>query len=226
MTSPIIPSSSAPMEPAGQNQTSSQRQRPGALTLICIFAFLLAVLAFLGSASSLVFGGPGAMQTFANLHAGGAAAAHIQQQMITDMMAALEPWQPWATTLAWINLAVGVLLTTGGLLAIKMRSPGDRLLLVAFGSALLADVMGTPLMVASQRAMNAAMESWIPLIINSTGDPNMPPGFEQTMQWMMRAGLLVSIVFGALLVLAKMGFCGYGIWYLRKPATRALFTTP
>jgi len=210
----------------GQTTPSSERQRPGALTPICVVAFVLALLALSSSVLTLTFGGPSSMPSFGNLYSGGGATAQIQQQMMRDMMAALEPWQPWTTALAWINLAVASLLGVGGLLAIRIRSPGARLLLAALGGALLAEVMGAPLMVVTQRAMSTAMERWIPQMLASAGGTALPPAFEQSMEWAMRSSLLTGIVLGVLFALAKMGFCAYGIWYLRRPATRALFAVP
>ena len=159
-----------------------------------------------------------------NLSPAGGGTVHIQQQMIRDMMAALEPWQPWTSALAWINMAVASLLVAGGLLGMKMRAPGHRLLMVGLGSALLADGIGLPLGVYSQRAIMPVIENWIPQLMASTGDPNSLPGFQQAMEAGMRGSLSAGLVFGVIFGLAKMGFCGYGIWYLRRPMTRALFT--
>ena len=201
--------------------------RPGGLTALCILAIVLGalgVLTGLGGIAAVALQGP--MQD---------AVAHLQPQQDADVQQKLmEESREFARqhavrngVLAGLRLLVASGLLTGGILTLRLRPYGRKILLIALASGIGFEIAQLwPAVEAipfTQRAMELSMEGQQK---QAQGNGKNAQDAAAMMRVMAKAIAAMQVMVIAGMFLAKAGFYGFGLWYLTRPHVAALFVRP
>lgn len=201
----------------------SSKARPGLLTTICVLAIILGVL--------------GLLMAFMNF--GGLLASEAIQQMVTP--AGPQPGMPaelfeaqqdmqrqlnevtnsfWGflMVLAVAHFFVAGGLLAGGLRALKMRDAGRTTLLYACVGAIVFEVIRLVVGMVIQIRNIPIMDEYTQRVSESVG------GMGATIGSITKVAAVGGMVMGLFMVGLKVFFYFYSVYYLRRPATQALYS--
>ncbi|OGQ89670.1 MAG: hypothetical protein A2289_09545 [Deltaproteobacteria bacterium RIFOXYA12_FULL_58_15] len=195
--------------------------KPKGLVSVCIIGFALAAFALLGAAMTAA--GTAGTNPFQSLVEIGQPeqVRQIQRAMQADLQTVVDSWSAWLQTAAVLNLFLATLLVVGGTLALKVRKPAGVVLLAAYSVGVVAEAIGAVPAWAMQKANLAIMEQYMPQLFRP--GPEVDPEFANTMQGIMQASMVAGAVMGGVMILGKVGFHVFGLWFLRRPSCERLW---
>lgn len=144
-----------------------------------------------------------------------------QRAMQRELEAVTERYQPAMLAQAALNVAGSLALGLGALLLLSWRRSGPAVFLGASLACLMIDAAGGALTAIVQLQTTAIVREQ--MVSMSSSNPELPPGFERTMDAAMQAGGSVGLCFAAAWFLLKAAYYVGGVIYVRKPGVRALF---
>jgi len=220
-----------PVTPDAARAMPGTRQRPGGLTVICVLAIVLGALGLMTGCFGLLSqafnqqmqNGLAGLQAGANKEA-----AELQQEMNAKVVAASAKFAWLNMLLAVVQLAVAASLLVGGIMSLKLRPLGRKLLLGAFVAAIVFEAARIYPTISVQQAMVPIMAEYMPKMMKAQAPPGgqQPAGMDQAMSSIMSALGIVGMVFFVVTVAVKGVYYAIGIVYLRKPSVALLFTPP
>jgi hypothetical protein len=226
----VSPFGMTPVTPGAARTMAGVRQRPGGLTAICVMAIVLGALGLMTGclgALSQVFNqqmqnGLAEMQAGANEEA-----AELQKEMNAKVLAATAKYAWLTAVLSVFQLALAGSLLAGGIMSLKLRPLGRKLLLGAFATAIVFEAVRIYPTLAVQRATAPIMAEYMPKVMKAQAPKGgQPQGMDQAMSGIMSVALIVGMVFAVGTVIVKVVFYAIGIVYLRKPPVTSLFASP
>ncbi len=177
------------------------RQRPSALTAICIIGIILASLASLLGLCGL----------------GGLVMQFSGQQMALDpdMLAFQQKWLPVTTTILFVKLVLIGVVFFGTLSALNLHPKGRKRLLIAMWAGLVFEVAQIYPTVTMQLETFEIMKDEVVM--------QQPPGggFSQEQFMELIKGMVIAVGVG--LALLKGGYYCWGVVYASLDSTRRLF---
>jgi hypothetical protein len=202
-------------------------RRTGGLTAICVIALVVGVLSAFSSFSqflSLLVGDKLQAAIAQVQPANNQGMQEIQQEMFAKTAAITRKYAVYH----WISLAAQSILAgimiVGAILTLQLKAAGRMLLLIALAGSLFFE--------PAKAALSAAVANeMMPITVEmmqqaaKAGPPGakQPPGFEEMMGGMSRA---IVVLQWAMLIGMTAAWCIFylvGVWYLTKPAVKALF---
>lgn len=198
-------------------------QRPGGLTALCIVAIVLGALGILsGAAGAAGMAMRSRIEAFTEQIQDDEDAAKLQRRVSQRANAVWEehPIRTWSLVAG--KLVVATLLLAGGCLALKLKPAGRTILLGAFATGILFELLQTAPNIqavnASYEAMHQAMEESL-----SNGEQR-PPGFDQTIAAIVKASVIMQILMAFAMLVGKCAYYAVGLWYLKRARIAASFS--
>lgn len=220
----------SPTLPEGPYAASNLVGKPQLLSAVCVICL---VLGGLGLMNSLLGAGQAALgsklQQMFQPKGGAGVPPEMQkaQDAFQAEINAIEGryWTPMIVSLSF-RFVAAVLLLIGGIMALGLKEPGRKMLIVActialcfeLGHAILQSVVNTEMMTAVNSYVDGMLES----MPQGRGGP--PKGFVQTIQTVTKVSIMAGLAMFYLLVAVKAGFYLFSFVYLQKPAIKAWFT--
>lgn len=207
--------------------TENKPQKPGGLTALCILAIVLGafgILSGLGGIAAAALQGP--MQNMvAHLQPQqDKEAARVQQQIADETREFSQQHIVRNTLFSLARLFVASCLLAGGILTLRLRPQGRRILLVAFSVGIVFELAQIWPMVTdipfTQRMTRLSLQVHQKQMTGQGQNADDSAAFARVLLKAM-AALQVAMMSGMLL--AKGGFYGFGLWYLTRPRIAALF---
>lgn len=203
-------------------------QRTGGLTAICVIALVLGALSIFSAFSqalSLLAGDKLQAAISQAQPANVQGMQQAQQEMLEKAAAITRKYAVYH----WISFAVQSILAglmiVGAILTLQLKSAGRKLLLFALAASLLfvpAKAVLTGLVTKETAPLITEM---MDQLAKNSAPPGakQPPGFDQVMGGMAR--IMVVMQWVMLVGMAALWCIFYlvGVWYLTKPAVKALF---
>jgi predicted secreted protein len=202
--------------------------RTGRIKAICIIAIVLGALGVLSGCAGvagMAFGNQlqTAMKTFSQ-----SAMSDDEKEAQAEMERSLQAVQDrfWTANVillaALLVIAAGLLI--GGIQCLRRRPSARRILCTACTAAFLFEMVRALVgMFMQTQMMSATMHHMQQMMQGADGGAPAEMDFVITL---MRASMIVGIVFGLGWVLAKLVFYGISAWYLRQPHVRAYLEGP
>jgi hypothetical protein len=154
----------------------------------------------------------------------GSPQAKQQAKQQRAAQAVADKWAPVNYALLAVLVVVVGCLIVGGVKAFRLQPSGHRLLLMAFLITIAFELMRLvptiSILVDTFDVMEQSMAD--SMKANSGGRP-MPPGAARMSKTIMKGTGYLSITFAVGWALLKVGFYGFGAYYLRKPHIRGLY---
>jgi hypothetical protein len=206
------------------------RQRPGGLTVICVLAIVIGALGLMTGCVGLfsqVFNqqmqdGLAGIQARDNKEVG-----ELQKEMNAKVVLASAKYALLNKLLAVAQLAVAGSLLAGGIMSLKLRPLGRKLLLGAFVAAIVVETAQLYPTLAVQRATAPIVAEYTPKMVKAQAPQGgQQPGMNEAMSAIMSVAMIVGMVFVIGMAVVKGVFYVIGIVYLRKPSVALLFTPP
>jgi hypothetical protein len=214
-------------------------ERPGGVSALLWVLIVMGLLGLLGN--SLSAAGSAGSEAMIDLAAQGQSSALAelegeenealrgllegQQEMMTEMAAVARRTRPVTLAMGVLGMLVSGLLVFAAFRGLKGGGGGDVLLRRALWAAGLWSVASFAVSFWMQRLQASAtgdqMERMMELAAEAGGEGAALPNFGG----LQEAMLAVTLVFGALVVLAKLMLYGYGLWYAQQPDARAWLQT-
>ncbi len=219
-----------PVNPYAAAAMPGARQRPGGLTAICVLAIVLGALGLMTGCFGLlsqafnqqIQTGLAGIQAGDNKELG-----EIQNEMNAKVLTASAKYAWLNKLLAVVQFAVAGSLLAGGIMSLKLRPLGRKLLLSAFVAAIVFEGARLYPTMAVQREMAPIMAEYMPRMMKAQAPPGgQPPGMHEAMSGIMSAAMIVGMVISVGMVAVKAVFYVIGIVYLRKPSVAQLFKPP
>jgi hypothetical protein len=201
------------------------KKRPGGLTAVMLVGIVLGSLGTCGGLSSIVsLAMQDQMQAFsrqmAEVSSQGNQTLLDQQLVLQERVNELsEEWKPALYSHQIVNLLASLVLLAGGILLLKWKPNGPEIFTAGAVVSILADGGGGVIQVLYQLEIGTVLQEYMSGL---TSDPALA-GAERSMSAIGTASTRAGMFFGVAWVALKLGFYGYGIMLLRKPAIRALF---
>jgi len=203
-------------------------RRTGGLTAICVIALVLGILSAFSSVMqfvSLLVGDKlqTAISEVQPKHNQGM--QDVQQQIMEKTAAITQKYAVYHWVCFAVQSILAAIMIVGAILALQLKASGRTLLLIAFAGSLLFEPAKAALTAAVTRETMPITLEGIKQAAEASEAPGKkpPPGFEQ-----MIGGISKTIVVMQWVVLVGMtaAWCIFylvGVWYLTKPAVKALF---
>lgn len=204
------------------------KQRPGGLTAICVITLVVGALGVLSGISQFVNLLIGQKLQAAVLQAqagAGEAALQAQREMQAKMAAITQKYAVYHWVCATTQSILAWIMIVGAVLSLRLRPAGRTLLLVA----LVASLLFEPAKAVLTAAVTKQSAPVIVASMKAAAQNSAPPGSRQSEEiGQMMGGLSQLVVVMQWVVLIGMTalwciFYLVGVWYLTKPAVRALF---
>jgi hypothetical protein len=154
----------------------------------------------------------------------------LQRELQTEMASIQREWRPLNLSFLGLNLFVASMLLAGGIQALRMKPSGRKLLLAALATAAVFEIVRIPPTAIMQWQTSKIMSPYMQRMMAASTPPGttMPPGQRQMMDKMMRSvmvsAILVGIVTALSMAAAKIAFYVAGVWLLRRPHIRAMYS--
>jgi hypothetical protein len=195
------------------------KKKPGGLLVVCIAAIVLGGLGLLSGLSGIVMLAI-APQIQANMKVGNPNAMDdAVQAMQTKMTVVTDRWRPIQFALFAPHLLLAAGLVTGGILGLRVNPLGRTLLIYVFCGAILFEVIRLIPTIAIQCEMIPIMQE---MAKDMQPKGKAGPG-DGAVAAIMMGSVIVGLVIGIGMVLAKMGMYLWGALYLRKQEIVDLF---
>jgi hypothetical protein len=202
------------------------KRAPGMLQAICIIAIVLGTLGFFVAAWGVVapFANEAIQKWVTARMPANSPQAKQQAKQQQAIQAVTDKWAPVNYALLAVHFVLVGCLIVGGVQAFRLQPSGHRLLLMAFVIAIAFELMRLIPTINFQLAMADIMqESVADAMKQTTGGRPVPPGQARMSQTILKGSMFIGLVFTGFWVLLKVGFYGYGAYYLRQPRTRGLY---
>lgn len=195
--------------------------RPGGLTILCIGCLVLGGLGVL----MWCLGGVGLAMQASGIDPAQIANSGLppeqqaaQQQMQQEVEAITKKW--WiVTAVLWVwNVPTIILLMTGAVLGLRMAPTALKWLKIALINVLVFEVVRLVPTIAMQIEMADVMERMFQGLAGPGG--RAPPA------GLMKIGMGIGLAFVALMVVVKLSFYGWGLWYVGRNEVRDWFGAP
>ena len=207
---------------------------PAWLKFVCIGCIVLGSLGLLtglmGIAGQLFNAGvQSSMEEFMNAMQKGVPnkTIEIQRKMQAEMMAVQQRYLVMNLIFLGMQLFVAATLVAGGILALRMKPNGRKLLIAAMSAAVVFELVRLPPTIMMQWESSKVMQPFMDEMMAASspqGGGGMTPAQKRTFQTIMRSSMMFGVLFGVAMALgmaaAKVAFYGCGIWILRKPNIR------
>ena len=201
-------------------------RRPGWLTSICVISIVLGAL---GAMNSVVaFGG-----TLFGQQLQTAISPNTTQGMPEEMKELQEKFQSEVNGVqdrfffailaaAALRFAVALALLIGGIQCLGLKESGRVLLVTACAAALVFEIIYTVLQSLMNMEMMTAFNSYIEGVVQTMprGGAGPPPDVLMTI---MRGSFMAGLVIQYIIVLVKMIFYAFALYYLQRQPIRTLF---
>ena len=202
------------------------KRAPGMLQAICIIAIVLGALGSFSVLGGVV--GPFVNEAIQKMVAAnmrpGSPQAKQQAQQQREIQAVADKWAPVNYALLAVLVVVVGCLIVGGVKAFRLQPSGHRLLLMAFLIAIAFELMRLfptiNILIDTFDVMEQSMAD--SMKANSGGRP-IPPAAARMSKTIMKGSIYLGIAFAVGWVLLKVGFYGFGAYYMRKPHIRGLY---
>lgn len=216
----------------GDSTPGDSRRRPGGLNAICVIAIILGGL---GLASSMLGLCAMAAKPWMNnafilpeqvgkVDKARDAQLEMQQkiELVTDRYAGFN------LGFLLLNVVIGGSLFTGGILALKLNPKGSRLLIAAFTTAIVFEILRAVLQIFMQIEMAEVMYDSMSRMMQATAPQNGAVAAEGAAATavFMKIGVYIGLAFTLTFALAKVIFYAISTRYLHRPNIRQLFTQP
>jgi len=148
----------------------------------------------------------------------------VQQEMQKALQEVQNRWKPVTIVQTVLHFFVALGLVVGGAKALGLSVSGRSILVIAFCSAIVFEVLRLIPTVAIQMGTMDVMQEYMQRIMEASAPKGqaMPPQAQNAMATAMKASVMVGFAFTFFFVLAKVVFYAVGAWYLSKPHIRAL----
>jgi hypothetical protein len=198
--------------------------RPGLLTTLCVLCIVLGALGLMNSLLGVVgvAGGRAIQAAFQPKGAAGLPAdmQEAQDKFNQDMVAVQDKFF-WAIVPGLgIRFVAALLLLIGGIKALSLKESGRKLLLVACAVAVVFEISHSILQSFVNLETMTAVNSYVTSLPRQA---NAPPGMEGTIQTIVRASIIGSLIFAYLIALVKIALYVFGLIYLRRDSIKQLF---
>ncbi|HET6884110.1 MAG TPA: hypothetical protein VFI31_28405 [Pirellulales bacterium] len=207
--------------------TTNAPLRPGGLTALCILAIVLGALGVLMAVVTVAgtfLQDPMQRALSKWQENGDEEATRAQQQLNDETRAFAEAHKVRNIVFSILKLLVAGGLLTGGILTLRLRPHGRKILLIALASAIVFEIAQIwPAVEAipfTQRAMELSMEVQQKQV---QGKGQNADDAAAMMRVMAKAITAMQLMVIAGMFLAKTGFYAFGLWYLTRPHVAALF---
>lgn len=203
-------------------------RRPGGLTAICVIALVVGILSVFSGLSQFVnlLVGQKLQAAVMQVQAGnGEAAQQAQQETQAKMAAIARKYAVYHWACATTQSILAWIMIVGAVLSLRLKSAGRKLLLIALVASLLFE--------PAKAVLTAAVtKQSAPVIIASmkaAAQNSAPPGSRQAEDINQMMGglsqLIVAMQWAMLIGMTALWCIFYlvGVWYLTKPAVKALF---
>lgn len=144
-----------------------------------------------------------------------------QLELQEDLQAATDRWVPLSVAHQSLNAVASIALMIACILLFLWHRRAPGLFLAAASASLVIDLLGVGATIVMQLALRDAMRTY--LTATATADPNMPPGMGDLMGSFAQASVGASLCLGIGFFGIKSAYYIWGILYVRKESTRALF---
>lgn len=225
-----------PLYPLNNSMSASEGttpvKRPGALTAICVIAIVLGAMAILGSLGGLVSLATQPMieKMAARQQAGQPAqAVELNQKFQKAVQAVYNRHKGLIVGINAVNLAFGLSLLIGGILAIRLSPKSRAFLAVVFTSAIIFEIVAASILVPTQLEVGKITTEWMPRIMEASIPPGQPQNAQVARQVaqagaaIAKASVFVGIAVTAGFALAKVIFYCIAVCYLGRENIRKLF---
>lgn len=211
------------------NSTSddSLRRRPGGLTAICVIAIILGSL---GLAASVLGLGSMAAKSWINeaflikppKDGKIDKAFEAQMEMQARMNQVTDRYAGFTLGFALLNVVIAGSLVTGGILALKLHPNGRKLLIAAFTTAIVFELLRAIMNVCMQLEMSEIMYDSMSRMMRASAPPGAGPEGAAITAAAMKVGVYIGIGITLVMVLAKLIYYAIGTQYLQRPNVREL----
>ena len=209
--------------------TAQTSQRPGGLTAICILAIVLGAFGALfgvGGLMAVAFQGP-MQEAMSKLQPQeNEEVARAQRQIAEEAQEFAQRHVVRNALFAVARLLVASCLLAGGILSLRLHPYGRKVLLAAFAAGIVFEIAqiwpNLEAIPVTQRAVQLSLQAQQKQMAKGAKAGDM----EAMGRVMGKAMAAMQIVMIAGMVLAKAGFYAFGLWYLTRPHTAALFVRP
>ena len=209
---------------------TTTRQRPGQLLAIGIIGLLLGVLGGcvgLSTIGSSLAQGPMQSVQRAQLETQYRDQPEVlerQLQLQETLRTETQRWLPLSVAHQSLNMLASLALLIASVLLFRWHPKAPRLFVGAAYASLAIDLVGVATAIVMQLAMQDAMQSFF--TASAAADPNMPAGMGDLMGPLAQASVGASVCMGIGFFGIKCAYYVWGIVFVRKDTTRALFAPP
>lgn len=196
-----------------------ERKKTSKLHLIAIAAIALAVFGYVTALSSAVsvasgaaissLAAPGAMEGLEEAH------QRVHEEMQAKLLDVTRSRERRAYGLTALQVLVATLLLVGGVLVDKKTPFGRALLMVAFAVAIVFELVQIVWALDVQFELLGIMRTYGPRIAEHMKGPD---AIRDSFSAIMEGSVFIGIIAGVAFAGAKIGFCGYGLRFLKKNA--------
>jgi hypothetical protein len=217
-----------PVYPAGMGTAPVSRRRTGGLTAICVLAIVLGAMGVLTGCFGLVglLFSSQMQNAIAGIQQANQGAAEVQNEMNAKALTISRKYS-WATVpLMVAKLFVEIALLAGAIMSLGLKPLGRRMLLAAFGAAIVVESIQLVPALLVQRETQALMAEMMPKMMQEVQQgAKKTPGFDpdQFASGLVKAISIMSFVIGIGWLVCKVVYYAIGIVYLRKPQVAASF---
>jgi hypothetical protein len=194
------------------------RSPPGGALAVAIITLILGAFGGLASLWGLLLLIFAAQVQNAMAPPGGGPAAEMQ----AEIQSVSAPWRPVQFVLLPVKLVIEVAMLVGAIALLMKRPMGRKILCGALIAAGIIDLAGLAVTIPIQWQTSEAVNRHLSNAMHNApgGQPGPPP---ESIGSVMKTVMIVSIVIGALWVVGKVAFYGFGTYYLSKPQVRAYY---
>lgn len=233
MTTPEMPSNAyRPQQSFGDSTSGDSRRRPGGLNAICVIAIILGGLGLAASMFGLcaMAAKPWMNNAFIMQQQSGEADTMRDAQLLAQEKAEEVTSRYAGFNLGFflLNVVIGGSLLTGGILALKLNPKGIQLLIIAFTTAIVFEILRAVLQTFMQLEMAEVVPDSMSRMMQATA-PRRGSGAAEgaaVAAVFMKICVYVGLAFTLAFALAKVIFYAIGTRYLQRPNIRQLFKQP
>ena len=211
---------------------SSSGRRSGGLTAICVIAIILGGLGLASSMMGLcaMAAKPWMNNAFIMPEQPGKVdkVRDAQLEMQEKVEEVTDRYIGFNLCFLLLNVLIGSSLLTGGILALKLNPTGSRLLIAAFTTAIVFEILRAVLQTFMQIEMAEVMYDSMSRMMQATPSRSgaVPAEATAVTAVFMKIGVYVGLAFTLAFALAKVIFYAIGTRYLQRPNIRQLFQQP
>lgn len=155
-------------------------------------------------------------------------AKDLVESLVTEMLELQRRWRPINLALAIIHLVVASCLLTGGVLALRRKPAGRKLLLAAAASAAMFEVVQiVPSSIMQWQAAKLTapyLQRFADVVASASDSSKLDQNMLRVIAAVTEASALMRITAALGMMLIKLAFYLATVWLLRQPHIRALYS--